>query len=141
MGNSQFGNNVEQIENKIKTSVYKTHVYKTSVSEQEGENIVKIRDGYYKNKKGIFYDGQNLNLLKIEKNTFKKLKYSYAKSKNYVFYKGTVIPDADPKTFIVINRKNMPEEFKIFNSVIGMDFKNGTRRIYQFGNKILSNVV
>jgi hypothetical protein len=121
MGNStsNFG--------KTKTTVY---------LEQGGIENQNVRDGYYKNKKGVYYDGKSLNLQRLELKTFKKLKYSYAKTKNFVYYKGVIINGADPETFVVINRKSMPEEFKIFNSVIGMDFQNGTRTIYQFGKKI-----
>lgn len=121
MGNqvSQFGEN----KTSVSVSVYKI----------EGQ---PVRHGYYKNKKGIFYDGMSLNLLKPERSSFKKLKYSYAKTNNLVFYKGQIIPDANSKTFIVINRKNMPEEYKNLNSVIGMDFENSTKRIYQFGRLI-----
>jgi len=122
MGNStsNFG------ETKTKTSVYLV----------ENENESKTRDGYYKNKNAVYYNGQSLNLKRLELKTFKKLKYSYAKTKNFVYYKGNIIVGADPKTFVVINRKSMPEEFKFFNSVIGMDFQNGTRTIYQFGQLI-----
>ena len=49
--------------------------------------------------------------------------------------KGKVIEYANPKTFITINRKNNVE-FKNLNSVIGMDFENDSKRIYQFGIKI-----
>jgi hypothetical protein len=110
---SQFG--------QIQTSVYK----KTEES--------RVRYGYYKNSKDVYYNGISLKLNKRERRTFKKLKYSYAKTRTFVFYEGVVIPDADPKTFITINRKNMPDEFVALNSVIGMDFLNGQRRIYQFG--------
>jgi hypothetical protein len=117
MGNqlSQFG--------ETKTSVYKV----------DGQ---PVRHGYYKNKKDIFYNGFSLKLLKPERSSFKKLKYSYAKTNNFVFYQGEIIPDANSKTFIVINRKNMPEEYKNLNSVIGMDFENNNKRIYQFGKLI-----
>jgi hypothetical protein len=123
MGNSssQFG----------KTSVYKETVVETPENVEE----ISTRPGYYKNKKGVFYDGVQI-LSKPETIYFKKLKYSYAKTNTHVFYKGTIIPDANPKTFITINRKNIPDEFKNLNSVIGMDFENNTKRIYQFGIKI-----
>ena len=78
-------------------------------------------------------DGVSLNLSKKEKLSFKKLKYSYAKTNSFVFYKGEIITEANSKTFNTINRKNIPEEFKKLNSVIGMDFENNTKRIYQFG--------
>ena len=110
----------------------KTSVYKTEQTENGN-----IRDGYYKNKKGVFYDGVSLNLSKRELSSFEKLKYGYAKTNFHVFYKGTIIEGANPKTFTTINRKNMPEEYKKLNSVIGMDFENNTKRIYQFGIKII----
>ena len=124
-----------------KTSVYKIvkgvdETGETGETGAEGvEEKILIRPGYYKNNSGIYYDGLSLNLSKKERSSFKKLKYSYAKSMNYVFYKGQKIEGADPKTFITINRKNMPEEFKKLNSVIGMDFVI-SKRIYQFGIKI-----
>jgi hypothetical protein len=105
---------------------------KTSVFKSENVNL-KVRDGYYKNQKGIFYNGIKLPLTKSERNTFKKLKYGYAKTKSFIFYQGEIIPEANPQTFIVINRKNMPEEYKNLNSVIGMDFNNSMKHIYQFG--------
>ena len=75
-------------------------------------------------------------LSKKELNSFIKLKYSYAKTDTLVYYKGEVIQEANPKTFILFNRKNIPEEFKNLNSVIGMDFLNNFKRIYQFGKII-----
>jgi len=126
MGNkiSQFG----------KTSVYKIENNVENVVETQ--EPLKVRDGYYKNKKNVFYDGVSLKLPKTELKTFKKLKYGYAKTKKNVFYKGEKINQANPKTFIAINRKNIPDEFKNLNSVIGMDFENETKRIYQFGKII-----
>ena len=117
----------------------------TSVYKSENENEVKpkdlkIRDGYYRNKQNVYYDGVSLKLLKNELKTFKKLKYGYAKTKKNVFYKGQIIPQAYVETFIVINRKNMPQEYQNLNSVIGMDFENKNghvlKRIYQFGKII-----
>jgi len=123
MGNNQsFGSKIG------KTS-------KTSIHQSEEK---KVRDGYYRNNKKIYYKGNDLNLLKESRRSFKKLKYSYAKTNESVYYKGNIIPGADPKTFITLNRKNIPEEFKHFNSVIGMDFQNGKRNIYQFGILILN---
>ena len=127
--NSQFG--------QTKTSVYQISRIKES-TENTTENF-KVRDGYYKNKKNIFYKGINLNLNASQRKTFKKLKYSYAKTNNLVFYKGEIIPEANPQTFIVINRKNMPEEFENLNSVIGMDFEKNLKRVYQFG-KLIYNI-
>jgi hypothetical protein len=119
------------------TEFGKSSVYK--VEQTEGK-IINIRHGYYKNKKGIYYNGISLNLLKKERLSFKKLKYSYAKTHLHVFYKGEIIDNANPKTFITINRKNIPEEYKNLNSVIGMDFENNTKRIYQFG-KLISTIL
>jgi len=118
------------------TKTFYTSVYKTQ--NENSDQIFKTRYGYYENQKDVFYDGLSLNLSPTEKESFKKLKYSYAKSKNFVFYEGRVIPNADPKTFIVINRKSMPEEFKTLNSVIGMDIYNREKHIYQFGKLIFT---
>ena len=115
----------------------KTSVYKIPELKVEGKNV-DTRPGYYKNKKGVYYDGVSLNLSKKEKLSFKKLKYSYAKTNSFVFYKGEIITEANSKTFNTINRKNIPEEFKKLNSVIGMDFENNTKRIYQFGKLIFT---
>jgi hypothetical protein len=120
---SQFG--------EVKTSVYKTE------NIQEGDPT-KIRYGYYKNSTDVYYNGKALNLSKRENGTFKKLKYSYAKTRHFVFYEGVKIPGADPKTFTTINRKNMPDEFVSLNSVIGMDVLNNVKRIYQFGKLIFT---
>lgn len=136
-----------------KTSVYKSEIKSEIKSENSLENVTKnvpesgmVRYGYYKNKKDVFYDGEPLHFSKQELNTFKKLKYSYAKTCNGVYYKGNIINGANQKTFITINRKNMPDELKHFNSVIGMDFENKlnskiTKRVYQFGIKIFETVV
>jgi hypothetical protein len=115
-----------------KTSVYKV-TEENKFNTEEKQEVVNIRHGYYKNKKSVYYDGISLNLSKKDISSFKKLKYGYAKTNIHVYYKGNIITDANPNTFITINRKNMPEEFKKLNSVIGMDFKNETKRIYQFG--------
>ena len=116
------------------SSFGKTSVYKIN-NETPEETKIFIRPGYYKNKSGVYYNGDSLNLSKKERSSFKKLKYSYAKTDSFVFYKGKIIDFANPKTFITINRKNNIE-FKNLNSVIGMDFENNTKRIYQFGIKI-----
>ena len=108
---------------------------KTSILKVEGQNV---RYGYYKNREKVLYDGVDLNLLKSELPTFKKLKYSYAKTNRHVFYKGQIIPEANPKTFMVLDRKHMPEEYIHLNSVIGMDFADDTKRIYQFGKRIFT---
>jgi len=108
-------------------------ISKTSIHHSEE---TKVRDGYYRNNKKIYYKGVDLNLLKESRRSFKKLKYGYAKTNEAVYYKGNIIPGADHKTFITLNRKNVPEEFKHFNSVVGMDYANGKRNIYQFGNLV-----
>jgi len=124
-----------------KTSVYKNEIKidNNTVNTVNTINTVEkvnIRPGYYKNKKNVYYSGISLNLSKKEKSSFKKLKYSYAKTNNFVYYKGEIIPEANSKTFIVLNRKNIPDEYKNLNSVIGMDFENNFKRIYQFGKLI-----
>jgi hypothetical protein len=111
---------------------------KTSVYKVEGATEpMKTRDGYYKNGKGIFYEGTMVPIPKKDLASFKKLKYGYAKTDLSVYYKGNPIPGANPKSFITINRKNMPDEYKKLNSVVGVDFDNGKKRIYQFGVKLL----
>ena len=107
----------------------------TSVVQVEGKTV---RYGYYKNKKKVLYDGISLNLPKSEVKSFKKLKYSYAKTHLHVFYKGEIIPDALPENFQVINRKETPPEFIRFNSVIAVETENGVKRIYQFGKLIVT---
>jgi len=114
----------------VKTSVYKL--------ENEGTEPTKIRYGYYKNSTDVYYNGLPLKLSKREHGSFKKLKYSYAKTRHFVFYEGVKIPGADPKTFVVINRKNMPDRFISLNSVIGMDNVDNVKRIYQFGRLIFT---
>ena len=107
----------------------------TSVVKVEGKTV---RYGYYKNKKKVFYDGISLNILKSEVRSFKKLKYSYAKTNNVVFYKGEIIPDAIPENFQVINRKELPPELVHFNSVLAVETENGIKKIYQFGKLIVT---
>jgi hypothetical protein len=128
MGNkiSQFG----------KTSVYKIENESNIENVVETQEPLNVRYGYYKNKKNVFYDGISLKLSKSQLKTFEKLKYGYAKTRKLVFYNGEKINQANPKTFIVINRKNIPDQFKNLNSVIGMDFDNNFKRIYQFGKII-----
>lgn len=121
----------------------KTSVYKVESSDTENNlsaPLINVRDGYYKNKKGVFYGGVSLKLSKRELSSFEKLKYGYAKTDIHVFYKGNIIEGADPKTFETINRKQMPDQYKKYklNSAIGvdMDFEKKKKRIYQFGIKI-----
>ena len=132
MGNtsSEFGKTSVYLSDSNKINSNKTEETQEEIQEES------IRPGYYKNKKGVYYEGVSLKLSKKELNTFKKLKYSYAKTVTFVYYKGEIIHSANPKTFVLFNRKNMPEEFKNLNSVIGMDYENNLKRIYQFGKLI-----
>ena len=119
----------------------KTSVYKVEPKDPESQEVaVDVRDGYYKNKKGVFYGGISLKLSKKELSSFEKLKYGYAKTSIHVFYKGNIIEGADPVSFETINRKQMPDQYKKFklNSAIGvdMDYVKKKKRIYQFGIKI-----
>lgn len=107
----------------------------TSVVQLEGKTV---RYGYYKNNKKVRYDGISLNLSKSEVKSFKKLKYSYAKTNKFVFYKGQIIPDAIPENFQVINRKETPPELTRFNSVLAVETENGIKKIYQFGKLIFT---
>ena len=85
--------------------------------------------------------GNNIKIIETQKINVDKLKYGYAKSNKQVYYKGKPILAADPKTFIVINRKNIksitqiPEYIKL-NSVLGVDHPNNTKRIYYQGTII-----
>ena len=101
-----------------------------SVNPSEGE---KGRPGYFITKFGVKYQGKEIPPLPNE-NTFDKLNYGYAKSNLRVFYNGKAIPDADPKTFTIIPRKEKTP-FNL-NCVLGRDVKNGKIRWYKFGNKI-----
>ena len=93
----------------------------------------KARPGYYFNTTSKLYQGTPIEVLPDE-HSFKKLKYGYAKSNLRVFYNGKAIPDADPKTFTIIPRKEKTP-FNL-NCVLGRDVKNGKIRWYKFGNKI-----
>ena len=97
------------------------------------------------------YQGETINLLPDEI-SFDKLKYGYAKSNKQVFYQGKPILGADPKTFIVINRKNIKSITQIpeydemnnnsldillkLNFVLGVDHLNNKKRIYYQGTII-----
>lgn len=58
------------------------------------------RPGYYISKKGVYYNG---NIISDPFN-FEKLLYGYAKNDNHVWYRGKIIPGADPVSFVVLNR-------------------------------------
>ena len=101
-------------------------------------NTGKIRPGYYIKNGIVVYGGQSIELLPGETN-FQKLKYGYLKSNFHVFYRGRVVPHANPATFTVLNRNNVstlskhPEknsQFEKLNSVLGMDFLGNKKRIY-----------
>ena len=99
-----------------------------------------VRPGYYKNKNKVMYQGEDLNLLPDE-TTFSKLKYGYAKSNLRVYYQGKPIVSADPKTFNIINRKNIKTiteipEYINLNSVLGVDYLDNKKRIYYRGTII-----
>jgi len=98
----------------------------------------KARPGYYINNNRIIYNGSQIPVIPGETG-FHKLKYGYLKSDKRVFYKGMVIPFANPATFLTITRNNVntlsryPEknnEFQRLNSVLGMDFVGNRKRIY-----------
>jgi hypothetical protein len=100
----------------------------------------KPRPGYYFRKNKIVYQGKVLELLPNEE-SFQKLKYSYVKTNQRVFYKGEPIHGANPKTFISINRNNIKQfsnkkSLEKLNSVIGMDIIDNTKRFYYHGNII-----
>jgi hypothetical protein len=100
----------------------------------------QARPGYYFSKGKVIYQGTSIEPLPNE-DTFQKLKYSYAKSNQRVFYKGNPIHGANPKTFVSINRpdvkkfSNKPELEKL-NSVLGMDIENNTKRFYYRGKVV-----
>ena len=98
----------------------------------------KPRPGYYFGKSGIVYAGEPLTVLPGESG-FQKLKYGYLKSNLRVFFRGKVIPGANPATFAVLTRNNVSkisknpeknEEFKKLNCVISTDFVGNTKRVY-----------
>jgi hypothetical protein len=101
------------------------------------------RAGYYYNKKKriVIYNTEVIRLLNTE-TEFKKLKYSYAKTNQRVFYKGVSIIGADVDTFSTINRRDIKQlnnaKLTAYNSVIGMDIKNGIKRYYYKGSIVLT---
>jgi hypothetical protein len=101
----------------------------------------KPRPGYYFNVSKKMYQGNEISILPDE-DSFKKLKYGYAKSNLRVFYKGVPIQDANPKTFSIISRSNVAniidnsEQLVKLNSVLGMDYNCNKKRLYFHGNII-----
>ena len=85
------------------------------------------RAGYYQYKNTIKYHTKVITLIPGElPESFKKLKYGYAKTNKRVFYKGVPISGVNPNTFYVINRNN-PENNT--NSVLGISTGTGTGTI------------
>ena len=81
-----------------------TFTKKTPFGSVYGHNGI-TRVGYYNNGKKVMYAGKELEFTPdstIE--SFKKLKYGYAKNNRYCFYRGKKIPGADPETFAVHRR-------------------------------------
>jgi hypothetical protein len=111
-----------------------------SVYPKENE---KPRPGYYFNNVAKMYHGLPIEVLPDE-NSFKKLKYGYAKSNKRVFYKGVPIQDTFPDTFSIISRANVKniidgsEQLVKLNSVLGMDYSSNKKRLYYRGKKIYS---
>jgi len=101
----------------------------------------KPRPGYYFNTSKKLYQGIPIEVLPNE-DSFKKLKYGYAKSNQRVFYKGIPIQNIFPKTFSIISRSNVrnitenSEQFVKLNSVLGMDYDCNKKRLYYRGNII-----
>ena len=107
-----------------------------SVNPCEGE---KGRPGYFITKTGVKYCGKEIPPIAGEV-AFEKLNYGYAKSNLRVFYNGKPMPDVDPKTFVIVSRKEIAKgQFAKLNCVLGKDVKNNKERWYQFGNKIAEN--
>ena len=73
------------------------------------------RPGYYwkkgKNKK-LIYKGTDLPLFPDE-DEFRSLKFGYLVTNKRVFYKGTPLLQANPKTFSTITRNNVNTTLKI----------------------------
>ena len=119
----------------------------SNVPVQEGKKIIfgsvnddsHPRAGYYHNKNIIKYHTEQIILIPGESsNSFKKLKYGYAKTNKRVFYKGLVIPEANPNTFYVINRENvlsqLGKEYSKLNSVLGISNSNKNNQNNQNNN-------
>ena len=59
------------------------------------KNKENPRPGYYITPCDIYYRGDKID---VHIPTFKKLRFGWAKDKNYIYYKGKIV-DADIKTF------------------------------------------
>ena len=108
-----------------------------SINPEEGE---KPRPGYYFGKNFIIYKAHRFETLPNEEQ-FMKLGNGYAKSNMRVFYQGTPVHGAIPKTFQVINRNKVKDittnkELLDLDSVLGMDFNCNTKRIYYRGKMV-----
>ena len=114
----------------------------SNIKEKFGSIYNKVgitRPGYYwkkgKNKK-LIYKGVDIPLLPDE-DKFKSLKYGYLVTNKRVFYKGTPILQANPKSFSTITRDKINEfntELKKLNSVLGMDYLGNKKRFYHKNN-------
>ena len=124
----------------------------SNVPVQEGKKIIfgsvnddsHPRAGYYHNKNTIKYHTIPIILIPGESSdSFKKLKYGYAKTNKRVFYKGIVIPGANPNTFYVVNRENvlsqLGKEYSKLNSVLGVqdNTQNGINKVFYTGTIVL----
>jgi hypothetical protein len=113
-----------------------------SVYPKENE---KARPGYYFNKGSKIYNGAPIELLP-EEDSFRKLKYGYAKSNKRVFFKGVPIQDTIPNTFSIVSRGdvkniiNESDQLVKLNSVLGMDYSLNKKRLYYRGTRIYSEV-
>jgi hypothetical protein len=104
----------------------------------------RARPGYYVKGNIVVYQGQTLPLVPGEQD-IQKLKYGYLKTNKRVFFKGQVLPSANPLTFTVLTRNNtntiskFPEKnqsFKRMNCVMATDFQGNTKRVYCGANII-----
>jgi hypothetical protein len=117
----------------------------TSVSSNFGSVYPKEnerpRPGYYFNTLKKMYQGTPIEVLPGE-DSFKKLKYGYAKSNQRVFYKGVPIQGAFPKTFSMVSRNNVrniiddSEQLIKLNAVLGMDYDCNKKRLYYHGKVV-----
>jgi hypothetical protein len=113
-----------------------------SVYPKENE---KPRPGYYFNNIVKMYHGSPIEVLP-EENSFKKLKYGYAKSNKRVFYKGVPIQDTLPNTFSIISRANVKniindsDQLVKLNAVLGLDYSCNKKRLYYRGKRIYSEL-
>jgi hypothetical protein len=60
------------------------------------------RPGYFVTPSQVLYRGTEIN---ATPSNFQKLGKSWAKDQNYVFFKGQVVKNADPKTFKYTDKK------------------------------------